>query len=211
MRRIILIVLAIGIGSSVQADLIDLLPEGLERAPHIVVGEVVDVEVFDVQIPDETFSPSHRRGNIDRHYRYTIRINEVEKTRGDLEAGDFISVEAWRMLHRPGGLFATIGYQGHRPLPAKGDLIRAYLKGGQRMFEPLDPNGFAPAFGGTLGPPVPRGTPGTARQRFESFGGWERLVPGSVGFVIGVLAAGLAFQIRHRNPHNVRRPVRVAG
>lgn len=205
-HTIVIMALSLGIATPLWGDRIDLPQEQLEQnAPYIVVGQVVSVNVLDVQVPDEKFSPSHRRGNVDRHFRYTIRIDEVEKSRGDLEPGQLIDVEAWRLLHRSGGIFATIGYQGHRPLPAKGDLVRVYLQGGRRTFQPLDPNGFAAAAGGQLAPPLPPGKPKAARQPWESGSGRRNLIPGLAGFVTGVLVAGFAFQLRQRRQRAAAR------
>ena len=135
--------------------MIDLTPEVLGNdATHIVIGRIVNLDVFDAHIPVEDFAPAHRRGNVDRIFRYTIQIEGLEKSSNDLAPGQLIQVDAWQLLHRPGGQFATVTYQGHRPLPAKGQTVRAYLKSGIQRFQPVDPNGFAPVLArATLGHP----------------------------------------------------------
>ena len=44
MRRTIILMLSISVGSSVRADMIDLSPDQLRGAPYIVVGEVLRVD-----------------------------------------------------------------------------------------------------------------------------------------------------------------------
>lgn len=182
-----------------QADRPELPLETLRKSPHIIVGTVWTITSYDAQYYAATSSPYRSKGDVDRHYRYTIRVTEVEKSSGGIEVGDLIHIDAWELRSRVGGLFATLTYWGHRVLPkTMGDTVRLYLNGLQRTtYAPVEPNGFelinskGPAEGGSLSHKTVRSS--AVRSSFVRH----------FGLFIAGIGAG-AFLTRRKKPRSVK-------
>jgi len=106
-------------------------PKGPEElaasATDVVVGKVTGLEIKEE--PGQS-------GYVDLALYYTLAVARVEKGEG-IKPGDRVVVRAWKWKERKRPF---VGDDGHRPLPAVGQEVRAYLRG--RSVE--HPNGFAP-------------------------------------------------------------------
>ncbi len=128
MKRVALSALCL-IGTCLAANATDLPepPEILEeRATDVVLGQITDVEVRE--------EPAAESGYTDLACYYTLEVATVES--GDaIHPGDVVVVRAYEFKEIGGRMCA-----GHRPLPAVGARVRAYLNGRRVVF----PNGFMP-------------------------------------------------------------------
>jgi hypothetical protein len=117
-------------------------PERLrEAASHVVTGEVTRIEISSVYSEIE-------EGSFDYAIRCTIAVDTVEKGEG-VKPGDQINANCFRPKTRLAfGQFASL--QGHSPIPAPGQKVRAYLVKGRVTYSVVHPNGFAPTDIGRL-------------------------------------------------------------
>jgi hypothetical protein len=118
-------------------------PEQLrEAASHVVTGQVVTVEVRSAYSDIEV-------GGFDHAIWCAIVVDAAEKGEG-VRPGDKLVVRCFRPKARLAlGQFASL--QGHSPIPAPGQQVRAYLQKG-RGYYVVHPNGFAPEQGDPLAP-----------------------------------------------------------
>ena len=111
--------------------------ELMETASHVVIGEVVDVEVR-----VERALRDHHLGDTDNVHYCTIRVIEIVKGDEDLMPGDEIVVRAStirrRILPRPGP-------GSDDPIPTVGDFVQAHVRAttDEDDYTIVHPNGFA--------------------------------------------------------------------
>jgi len=119
---------------SVQAAVAPHPKEDMEKGASLIIeGKVLSVT-------SKTQKSKIEKGIIarDRVYTIQIKINQVEK--GKAKVGDEISVSAWKPSTR---IPPLPGPQGHGSIPAKGDLVKMYLLGDAKTYEPYMPNGIS--------------------------------------------------------------------
>src|SRR5262245_28574701 len=117
-------------------------PERLrEAASHIVTGEVTGIEV-------RCRYSEIEEGGFDHAILCSIAVARVEKGEG-VKPGEQLVARCFRPKTRLAvGQLASL--QGHWPVPAPGQQVRAYLVKGRGTYEVVHPNGFAPPDGGRL-------------------------------------------------------------
>ncbi len=151
---------------------IDKSPAQLrELATHIVTGEVLGVDVRSAHSETEP-------GGFDYMIHCTIAVDAVEKGTG-VTPGDSIVVRCFQPKAR---LAITAGLQGHHPIPAVGQLIRAHFRG-QTEYHVLHPNGLTSVDGNPLQ------EANEVKRLFRSF---TLLLPLQLWILIGVLVVPVA-------------------
>jgi hypothetical protein len=117
-------------------------PERLrDEASHIVTGEVTGIEIHyrDSEIEE---------GGFDHAIECSIAVDRVEKGEG-VKPGEQLAARCFR----PGSRLTAgqkISRQGHWPVPAPGQHVRAYLVRGRGTYYVVHPNGFTPTNSGPL-------------------------------------------------------------
>ncbi len=125
--------------SPALAAMAPLSVEKLQQRAEVIV--VATIEHIRAESEPSQFQP--RFGNADWGIYLTLRVGEVEK--GNL-AGDQLEARCFRIRYRRSGLeYFTVG--GHRPIPARGTRVRAYLEGGDQAWRVVLPNGIVPLDG----------------------------------------------------------------
>jgi hypothetical protein len=117
-------------------------PERLrEAASHIVTGEVTRIEIRSRYSEIEA-------GSFDYAILCSIAAESVEKGEG-VKPGEQLVACCFRPKARL-GLLQLFSLQGHRPVPAPGQQVRAYLVRGRGTYSVVHPNGFTPTDSGRL-------------------------------------------------------------
>jgi hypothetical protein len=117
-------------------------PEQLrEEASHIVTGEVTRIEIRSRYSEIEA-------GSFDYAILVSIAVEGVEKGEG-VKPGEKLVAVCFRPKTRLGYL-QLISLQGHWPVPAPGQPVRAYLVRGRGTYSVVHPNGLAPIASGRL-------------------------------------------------------------
>ena len=134
-------------------------PERLrEAASHILVGKITRVESR-CQISEL------EKGGTDYLIQCSIAVESVEK--GDrLKAGDELVANCFQPKTRL-SLLQSFSLQGHSPVPAAGQQVRAYLIATQGKYHVVHPNGFAPTNGSELVEPLEVAQLGHRNPRFS--------------------------------------------
>lgn len=120
-----------------------LLPSGIVVAEEkpLSVDELEKTAKFIVSGRVERVYTSERKlsdTQSDTLYAIELNVSKVLKVDGDA-AGRVIFIKAWKATTRPANFK---GDKGQTDLPARGDLIEAYITGGPGAFEALVPNGI---------------------------------------------------------------------
>ena len=108
----------------------------MEEATHVVEGKVI-------ALSSKTQKSKVERGLLvarDRTFKITVKVAALKKGKG-LKQGEELTFEAWQ----PSTRFPPLpGPQGHQPVPAKGDEVKAYLLYNEKSktYYPLMPNGI---------------------------------------------------------------------
>jgi hypothetical protein len=110
-------------------------------ASHIVAGEVTGIETRC------RFSEIDG-GGLDDVIDFTIAVNHVEKG-GGVRRGDKLVATGFRPKTRL-GLLQWMSLQGHSPLPARGEQVRAHLVADRGKYHVIHPNGFEAMESGRL-------------------------------------------------------------
>jgi hypothetical protein len=117
-------------------------PERLRgEATHIVTGEVTRIEIRSEYSEIEA-------GSFDYVILCSIAVESVQKGEG-IKTGEELVARCFRPKTRL-GLLQQDSLQGHWPVPAPGQQVRAYLVRGRGTFSVVHPNGFAPTDSGRL-------------------------------------------------------------
>jgi hypothetical protein len=117
-------------------------PERLRgEASHIVTGELTRTEIRSRYSEIEA-------GSFDYAILCSIAVESVEKGVG-IKPGEQLVASCFRPKTRLGFL-QQISLQGHWPVPAPGQQVRAYLVRGRGTYSVVHPNGFATTDTGRL-------------------------------------------------------------
>ncbi len=112
-------------------------PERLrEAATHIIIGTVTKIDIRSQYSRVE-------EGSFDYVIACSIAVDSLVKGDG-IRRGDELIAHCFRPKSRL-GLLQQISLQGHRPVPALGLDVRAYLVAREGKYHVIHPNGFAPA------------------------------------------------------------------
>lgn len=113
-------------------------------APHseeeMTKGATLIVEGKVLSVTSKTQKSKVERGLLvarDRVYTITIQASKVVKGKAEVEKA--IIFQAWKPSTRVPPL---PGPQGHRSIPEKGDLVKVYLLGDEKSYQPYMPNGI---------------------------------------------------------------------
>jgi hypothetical protein len=112
-----------------------------EAASHVVTGEVTRIEIGSAYSEIE-------EGSFDYAIRCRIAVDTVEKGDG-IKPGDQINANCFRPKTRL-AFVQLMSLQGHSPIPALGQKVRAYLVKGRITYSVVHPNGFTPTDSGRL-------------------------------------------------------------
>ncbi len=124
------------LNSLAVAARIPLSVEKLQKQADVVV--VATVERIRIKSEPSRFEPAF--GNADWGVYLTLRVETVES--GNL-ADNQLEARCFRIRYRRSNLeYYTAS--GHRPIPAKGTRVRAYLQGEDRLWHVVLPNGIVP-------------------------------------------------------------------
>lgn len=108
----------------------------VKQSTHIITGKVISLEAAVKDSKIET-----GKGNKDTIFSIKVIVEIITKTKGnDVKKGTEILVVAWKPQTRI--KLATIGFQGHKSVPKKGDIATFYLKKHGKSFDALMPNGI---------------------------------------------------------------------
>jgi hypothetical protein len=117
-------------------------PERLRgETSHIVTGELTRIEIRSQYSEIEA-------GSFDYAILCSIAVESVEKGEG-IKPGEQLIASCFRPKTRLGFL-QQISLQGHWPVPAPGQQVRAYLVRGRGTYSVVHPNGFTPTDSGRL-------------------------------------------------------------
>ena len=117
-------------------------PEQLgAAASHIVTGEVTRIEIRSRYSEIEA-------GSFDYAILCSIAVDSVEKG-GGVKPGEQLVARCFRPKTRL-SFVQLNSLQGHWPVPAPGQQVRAYLVTGRGTYSVVHPNGFTPTDGGRL-------------------------------------------------------------
>jgi hypothetical protein len=140
-RTLVVALLVLGTEKATAAE-VPKSPERLrEAATHIVTGEIISIE------SRSRFS-TIERGGVDYDIQCSLAVEGVEKGQ-DVKPGDLLVANCFRPKSRL-SILQSFSLQGHSPVPAAGQKVRAYLVSGRGMYYVVHPNGFAPANSGGL-------------------------------------------------------------
>ncbi len=146
--------------------------ELLEQADLVVTGKVIKVETRSARSQVEKAF-----GNYDWHIDVSIKVESVEKGRG-VQVGDEIVTRCFAIRSRK-SMTEYMSLQAHDPIPATGQVVRAYLRDGTAGHEVLHPNGFASLDGSDLVP--------APEVQSLSQGGFTYLLPTELLTPLGIL------------------------
>ncbi len=121
-----------------------VLPIEAAVAPHpkedMEKGASLIIEGKVLSVTSKTQKSKTEKGIIARDRVYTIQIKIKKVDKGKAKVGDEITVSAWKPSTR---IPPLPGPQGHGSIPTKGDLVKMYLLGDAKSYEPYMPNGIS--------------------------------------------------------------------
>jgi hypothetical protein len=128
-RKLLGSVLLCAMSSQALAALPPLSPEELEQGATLIIsGSVSNIDV----------TTSGLGRSVDWVIKLQAKVDAVSK--GDVQAGDTISIQCWRLKSRPAG---WAGPSGHHSIPAEGSQFEMWLRqGDEGEWIPLQPNGI---------------------------------------------------------------------
>jgi len=119
----------------IEAAVAPFAKEGMVKGAALIIEGTV------LSVSSKTQKSKIEKGGLiarDRIYTIQVKIKKVEK--GKVKVGDEITVSAWKPSTR---IPPLPGPQGHESIPGKGDLVKMYLLGDPKTYEPYMPNGIS--------------------------------------------------------------------
>ena len=135
------IVLIFFSGKAVAAQAPSSLEKLREKATHIVTGEITGIE-------SRPRLSRIEKGGTDYVIHCHIAVESVEKGE-HVKPGDQLVVSCFRPRSRL-GFWQSMSLQGHSPVPAVGQKVRAHLLERPGEYHVIHPNGFTSIDGGSL-------------------------------------------------------------